>query len=113
MRKKLIKIIATGAIIVSLLSLFGCSSNKYKVDYCGAKYCYIGAKDAYRAGKEVVLYFELVATDTDYSFKLDGESLNFTYDPQKGFILRFTMPEHDIKLECISRNSMTYIPDTQ
>ena len=110
MSKNTIKIITIGVIIMSLLSLLGCSGNKYKIDYCGAKHCYSGAKDSYRAGKEVVLYFELVATDTDYSFELDGESLNFTYDNKKGFIIRFTMPEHDVKLECITRNSMTYVP---
>lgn len=110
MSKNTIKIITIGVIIMSLLSLLGCSGNKYKIDYCGAKYCYSDAKDSYRAGKEVVLCFELVATDTDYSFELDGESLNFTYDDQKGFIIRFTMPEHDVKLECIAKNSMTYVP---
>ena len=99
-----------GVILMSLLSLLGCSSNKYKIDYCGSKYCYSDAKDSYRAGKEVVLYFNLIATDTDYSFKLDGESLNFTYDDKKGFIIRFTMPEHDVKLECITKESMTYVP---
>ena len=93
-----------------LLSLFGCAANKYNVDYCGAKDLYRGAKDSYKAGAKVKLYFELVATDTDYSFELDGESLNFTYDNKKGFIIRFTMPEHDVKLECITRNSMTYVP---
>ena len=110
MNKNIIKIILMGVILMSLLSLLGCSNNKYNVDYCGIKGCYDGAKDSYRAGKEVVLYFDLIATDTDYSFRLDGESLNFTYDDKKGFIIRFTMPDHDVKLECISKESMTYVP---
>lgn len=28
------------------------------------------------------------------------------YDREKGFVLRFTMPDHDVKLQCFSRNTM-------
>ena len=90
-----------------LASLTGCSGGtKYQVDYCGGKDCYSNAKDSYRAGSTVTLYFELIATDTDYHFFLDGEPLPFGYDEKKGFVIRFTMPEHDVKLEVSSENSM-------
>jgi hypothetical protein len=56
-----------------------------------------------------VLYFELIATDTDYSFYLDGERINYKYDDRKGFVITFVMPEHNVKLECESHNSMEYI----
>ena len=103
------KQIAFTAILAGLflLLLGSCSGGeKYQVDNCGAKDCYSNAKDSYRAGTEVKLYFELVATDTDYSFFLDGEPVPFTYDEKKGFVIRFTMPAHNVTLECNSFNSM-------
>jgi hypothetical protein len=95
-----------------LVGLTGCSGGeRYQVDYCGSKDCYSNAKDSYRAGTEVTLYFDLVATDTDYSFLLDGEPIHYTYDDQKGFVIQFTMPDHDVKLEYDSRNSMLPMGD--
>ena len=32
-------------------------AKKYKVDYCGQKMAYPNAKDEYRAGEKVTLYF--------------------------------------------------------
>ena len=93
-----------------LAGLTGCGGgNRYQVDYGGQKDCYTNAKDSYRAGTTVTLYFDLVATDTDYSFLLDGESIKYTYDDKKGFVIQFTMPDHDVKLECNSVNSMTAV----
>ena len=89
-----------------MFSLCGCQAKKYKVDYLGRKGMYSNAKDRYRAGTQVTLYVEHIATDTDYSFYLDGEGLRFTYDERKGFVISFTMPEHDVTLECYMRNSM-------
>lgn len=101
--------------VVLTLCLTGCAAKprvtEYRVDYCGAKDFYDGAKDAYPAGEEVTLYYTLIATDTDYSFTLDGEPVNYKYAEQKGFVITFTMPEHDVKLECTERNSMEYIPE--
>ena len=96
-------------LIIGAFVLTGCSGEKYKVDYCGQKSCYKNAKDSYKAGTKVELYFDLVATDTDYSFYLDGERINYEYDDRKGFIIKFVMPEHNVKLECESHNSMEYI----
>lgn len=81
-------------------------SKKYKVDYCGQKFEYKNAKDEYRAGERVTLYYWMIATDTDYSFSLDGAQLSRDYDTKKGFILSFIMPDHDVKLRCYSRNTM-------
>lgn len=85
------------------MSLF---AMKYKIDYCGEKYAYKNVKDEYRAGEKVELYYWMIATDTDYSFSLDGAELSRDYDTKKGFILSFTMPDHDVKLCCHSRNTM-------
>ncbi len=97
-----------------MFSLFGCmGQKKYKVDYDGRKSFYENAKNAYAAGDEVKLYYGMIATDTDYSFLLDGEPLNTQYDNDKGFVIRFTMPAHDVKLECRTVNSMIYVPPTE
>ncbi len=93
-----------------LVGRMGCSGEKYRVEY-DSKACYSNARDYYRAGSKVKLYYELIATDTDYSFLLDGEAIPFTYDEKKGFVIEFIMPEHDVTLECETRNSMVYQPD--
>ena len=46
---------------------------KYKVDYCGKQFEYKNARDEYRAGENVTLYYSMIATDTDYFFSLDGD----------------------------------------
>ena len=99
-------IIALGA----SFCLVGCAGETYRVDYCGDKDFYKGAKNSYRAGQEVTLYYTMIATDTDYSFYLDGESIKYDYDDRKGIIIRFTMPDHDVKLEHRAVNSMIYVP---
>ena len=94
-------------IVLLLILLVGCTGGeKYRVDYCGAKNLYGKARDAYRAGTEVTLYYDMIATDTAYAFYLDGERIRFEYDEKRGFVIRFTMPEHDVTLECITVNSM-------
>ena len=52
------------------------------------------------------MYYNLIATDTEYSFLLDGERLKFEYDEKNGYVISFTMPAHDVKLECKMRNNM-------
>ena len=109
--RKLIKVISAilaGGMI--MFGLFGCGTKKYRVDYDGDREYYEGAKDEYEAGEKVVLYYDLIATDTDYAFYLDDERINFGYSDDKGFIIEFTMPERDVKLRCETRNSMEYIP---
>ena len=86
------------------LCLTGCFGQKYSVDYDGKKDQFRGAKDSYRAGATVTLYF-MPGTDTDYYFYLDNEELSREYDEQKGFRLTFTMPEHDVKLSVRAVNS--------
>ena len=98
---------------IVLFGLFGCGKKgpEYKIDFSGEESWYEGAKKTYREGEEVTLYYGLIATDTDYKFLLDGESLNYDYDEDRGFIITFTMPAHDVKLECEMKNSMEYVPE--
>ena len=96
-----------------LFGLFGCRNARYKVDYGGQKDLFTGAQDSYRAGETVTLYFEFIATDTSYSFYVDGKDFNPDYDAEKGYVLKFTMPEHDITVGFSSVNTMEYIPEIE
>ena len=100
------------AVIVIAIFITGCGKRSYKVDYCGAKDFYANAKDTYKSGEEVELIFDLVATDTDYTFYLDGKSEDLDVQGTgNGFLIRFTMPDHDVKLNYSEKNSMEYLPD--
>ena len=96
--------------VSGMLSLFGCGRQKYKLHFDG--YGFQSSKTAYAAGEKVTVYFDLIATDTDYRFWLDDESvkLNQDYSERRGYVFTFTMPDHDLTLHVSSRNSMEYIP---
>ncbi len=94
-----------GICIFLVFCLYGCGT-KYAVDYGGQKDSYTGAKDSYAAGSKVKMYYSVIGTDTDYSFYLDGEKLNCLYKEGKGYEVSFTMPAHDVRLECRAYNSM-------
>ena len=79
---------------------------KYSIDYSGERFAYDGAEDYYRAGERVTLYYRMAATDTRYTFYLDSKQLLPDYDDSKGFIISFTMPDHDVALSCVTRNTM-------
>ena len=105
----LLLICLLGGILMS-----GCTKKEtYRIDYCGQAGMYENKKDSYFAGETVKLYFTIIGTDTDYSFFLDGESLNYRYDDSIGFVITFQMPAHDVTLEMQSHNSMMYDPDAQ
>ncbi len=95
-----------------VFGLLGCQAKRYRVDYDGNKGAYVGAEDSYRAGETVTVYYNRIATDTDYTFYLDSAYLPVDYDSSKGFIIRFAMPEHDVKLSMSMKNTMEYDPDS-
>lgn len=104
----------TGMLLLALLliaaltafSLAGCGGPRYKVDYGSEKEFYTNARDSYPAGTKVELYYDLIAMDMDCAFYLDGEPLPFVYEEGKGFVVRFTMPDHDVELRCEWWNTM-------
>ena len=101
--KKYLIIPSVVLIVITVMSVFmitGCSETVYKVDYCGQKERYANAEDTYKPGTEVELYYKYIATDTSYSFYLDGERIDYDYDDYFGYIVTFTMPDHDVELEC-------------
>lgn len=81
-------------------------SEKYRVDYCGDKDLYQNARNSYEAGEKVTLYFDVIDTDTDYTFYLNDEPLDVDYSDEKGYIIKFRMPEEDITLRVEMKNSM-------
>ncbi len=93
-----------------MFTLFGCGKPKYKLHF--EDYGFQSSKAEYAAGDQVTVYFDLIATDTDYRFWLDDENVELKqdYDDRHGYIFTFTMPDHDVTLHVSSHNSMEYIP---
>ena len=78
---------------------------KYKVHYNKNKSCFSNAKDSYRAGEQVTLIYPFIATDTDYSFSVDGADYKLNYT-DRGYELRLVMPDHEVSVNVRWRNSM-------
>ncbi len=98
---------------VAVLAFFGgCDKTKYEVDYCGQKDSFTNAEDSYEEGENVELYFPYVATDTNYSFYVEGADCKIDYADDKGYIISFTMPANSVKVWYESVNSMMYIDDS-
>ena len=93
-----------------MFGLFGSGKQKYKLQFDG--YGFKSDKTVYAAGEKVTVYYDLIATDTDYRFWLDDEKVQLRqdWDERHGYVFTFTMPEHDITLHMESHNSMVYIP---
>ena len=104
-RKTLI-IIVIGAML--MMTLGGCFGKKYKVI---ADSGFTQKKTSYSAGQKVTLYYEFIATDTDYSFYSNDVELKQSWDNDHGYVFTFTMPEHDVVVKSYSKNSMIWNPD--
>ena len=93
-----------------MFTLFGCGKPKYKLHFDG--YGFQSSKTEYAAGEQVTVYYDLIATDTDYRFWLDDENVKLKqdYDDRHGYVFTFTMPDHELTLHVSSHNSMEYIP---
>ncbi len=76
----------------------------YKVDYHGQMNQFSGAKENYVAGTEVEISYSLIATDIDYNFIVDGQEVRVEWNDKKGYIIRFTMPAHDIEVYYVEKN---------
>ena len=95
--------------VMIMLSVSGCGKQKYKLNYDG--YGFESRKTEYSAGEKVTVYYNLIATDTDYTFYIDDDvEMKQNYDDHHGYIFTFVMPDHDVTLHEESRNSMVYTP---
>lgn len=104
--RKMGALILAGVMLMSILS--GCSlfKKEYNVEY-DVKDAYEGAKDSYRAGTRVKLIYPMIATDTDYTFTVTGkDGTVISQEPSAFGEIIFIMPEQDVVIETISRNSM-------
>lgn len=111
MKKKAVKsvlMIVITAVIV--LGIIGCKKETYSVKFEDewSEECFDGLKDSYEEGEKVRLYYgnEYIGTDTDYAFYLDDERLEVDYDEEKGYVITFKMPDHDVMLKIGHSNSM-------
>ena len=101
---RILKILVMTGVI---LMMFSCSPKKYRVSFESPGFK--TAKTMYAPGDAVEVSY-MVATDTSYNFYSDDVDFDQDYDWQRGVILRFTMPEHDVKIGVSSRNSMIAEP---
>jgi len=91
-----------------LIPLSGCLFQTYRVYLNGD---FESRRTRYFPGEKVTVYYDLIATDTDYSFSIDDDvELKQDYSEARGYILTFTMPAHDVRLTVESYNSMMYLP---
>ena len=103
MKKKLVVFLLE---VLAVMSLLGCGAQKYKVN---ADSGFELDKKSYAAGDEVTAYFKYVATDTDYNFYCENEDVKIKaeYDNAHGYVITFTMPDHDVTIGVKKRNTMT------
>lgn len=91
--------------LVMVMGLFGCKA-KYRLEFDdkGLK----SPKTSYAEGETVTFYYDMVATDTDYSFFTDSPdvSLHQEFDGKHSYVFTFTMPAHNVKITVKSQNSM-------
>lgn len=104
LHKVLIAVMLMGAIAM----LFGCGKQKYKLNLGDSGF--ESKRTEYAAGEQVTVYFDQIATDTNYSFYSDDVKLEQSYDDKHGCVFTFTMPAHDVTLYVQAHNSMEYIP---
>ena len=95
--------------VLIMLSFSACGTQKYKVHFDG--YGFESRKTEYAEGEKVTVYYDLIATDTDYHFYIDDDvEMSQNYDDKHGYVFTFKMPDHDVTLHEESRNSMVYVP---
>ena len=104
---KIRKIILITLGVMLMFTFLGCGgSKKYKLSFNSGGF--ESGKNEYAAGQKVTVYYDLIATDTDYSFSSADVEFKQSYDEKKGYVLTFTMPDHDVYIEVEWENSMEY-----
>ncbi len=97
-------------LLAGVCLMMGCGQKKYKV--LSQDTVFKPDKKSYAAGETVTVYYDLFATDTDYSFFCDSDvDMKQSYDDAHGYVFTFTMPAHDVTMRVKTRNSMEYDPE--
>lgn len=84
----------------------------HNISYAGNAYCFFAsanekpAPKKAREGEHVRICFPMVATDTNYTFYIDGVQTNPDYTHETGYIIEFAMPDHDVVISFSERNTM-------
>ncbi|MDO4961677.1 MAG: hypothetical protein Q4E57_07490 [Eubacteriales bacterium] len=102
-RNVLIVVLILGVIAM----LFGFGKRKYTVHLDGG-FKSSSIRTRYAAGEEVTVYYDVIATDTDYYFSSDQVELKQSYDDEHGYVFTFIMPAQDVTFNVETRNSMMY-----
>lgn len=99
--------------VFMMLGLFGCGAKTYKLTLESS--FYQTKKTNYKEGENVKVTYNMIATDTDYTFYTDSEDvkLNISYNDREGYVIEFVMPAHEVVLRISSRNSMVMIYQKQ
>ena len=97
---------AVAAIIIAIIKYKRSDNKKYHLDLDGNDTAFSGVKKCYYSGKKVRICYTMAATDTDYTFVVDGKTVPAGYEADKGFILSFVMPPKDAKVIVIEHNTM-------
>lgn len=105
MKKKSIVFISAVLIITS--TLFGCSAEKYNVDYLGAQSYFMNAKESYSAGSTVKLEAP-VSEKSDFKLYVDGKEIpKSDKSSSSRSVFEFEMPEHNIVVSFESNGAST------
>ncbi len=80
---------------------------KYKLKFSDS--VFESERTLYAPGEEVTVRYDIIATDTDYTFYSNDVDFEQKYDG--GYVFTFIMPDHDVTLNVKSRNSMEYDPE--
>ena len=98
------------ALALAALCLPACEgAQKYRLIFDG--YGFESERTEYAAGEKVTVTYDLIATDTDYTFSIDGGvQWERDYDNAHGYVFRFTMPARDVTISVESHSSMTIDP---
>ena len=98
--------------VLLVMGLFGCGEKKYRLSF-DDEFGFRSEKSSYAAGEQVRVVYDLIASDTDYSFRIEPEEveLHREYDGTQGYVFTFTMPAQDVFMSVESRNSMEWDPE--
>ena len=93
--------------VILVFTLFGCGKPKYKLNFDGG--FFESEKTEYAEGEKVTVRYDIIATDTDYTFWIDDD-VEMKEDFDGGYVFTFKMPAHDVTIHESSRNTMDYMP---
>ena len=95
--------------VLLMLAISACGKQKYKLLFDG--YGFESKKTEYASGEKVTVYYDFIATDTNYTFYIDDDvTMKQSYDNDHGYVFTFTMPDHDVEFTHTAENTMTALP---